>query len=59
MSKLDLPSNAWTFTTLKIQCKNQNESILESGIPLQKALKQAKFSAYCIKFIGRIGSLSF
>ena len=28
-----------SFTTLKTQCKNQNESILESGIPLQKAFE--------------------
>ena len=39
MSKPDLPSNAWSFTTIKTQCKNQNESILESGIPLQKAFE--------------------
>ena len=39
MSKPDLPSNAWSFTTLKTQCKNQNESILELGIPLQKDFK--------------------
>ena len=59
MSKPDLRSNAWSFTTLKIQCKKQNESILESGIPLQKAFKASKFSAHCIKCIGRIGCLSF
>ena len=52
-------SNASNSTTLKTQCKNQNESILESGIPLQKASKQMKFSAYFIKFIGKIRCLSF
>ena len=31
MSKPDLPSNAWSL--------NQNESIFESGIPLQNAFK--------------------
>ena len=39
MSKPGGPGYAWSSTTLKTQCKNQNESILESGIPLQKAFK--------------------
>ena len=38
MSKPGGPTNAWSSTTLKTQCKNQ-KSILESGIPLQKAFK--------------------
>ena len=37
MSKLGGSSNAWSIKTLKTQCKSQNGSIIESGIPLQKA----------------------
>ena len=39
MSKPSGPSKDWSSTTLKIQCKNQNESILESGIALQNAFR--------------------
>ena len=58
ISKPDLPSNAWSFTTLKTQCRNQNESILELGIPLQKAFEADEFQCIFIKFIGRIRCLS-
>ena len=37
MSKPGGPSNAWSSTALKTQCKNQNESIIESGLSLQIA----------------------
>ena len=35
-------SDVWSYTILKTQYKNQNKSILESGIPLQKAFKADK-----------------
>ena len=42
MSKLGGPGDVWNSTTLKTQCKNPNESIFESGIPLQKTFKVDK-----------------
>ena len=50
MSKRGRPSKAWGITTLEIQCKNQNESILESGKLSKSLLQQMKFSAYFINF---------
>ena len=46
MSKPSGPSNAWSSTALKTQCKNQNQSILESGIPLQIGFKVDDVQCY-------------
>ena len=62
MSKRGGPNDAWSSTIRKSRCENQNESILESGISLQKTCKvdEVHFNVYFIKFIDRVfENLSF
>ena len=59
MSKPGGLSNAWSSTTLKPSVKTRLKALLSQAYISKRLLKQMKFSAYFIKFIGGIRRLSF